>query len=357
MKITPDEKKHCVKLSKKNKVIEWLLEENNPPVKFLTLKNLLHIPDSDSVLQQVRINLTDYKITQGILINYKDFLKNENRDYWKYTGKYWQLIFLGQFHANGKEKRVAEIISNILSQDKWIIKNGGQCLTANILVAFMRLGYSDHPTVIEETESLARRINSDRGIKCTAMDYSLMPHCYMALPKLLLCFGEIPEEKRSLNVRNAIDLIIKTLIENEVYVYVPSNRKKWQKILEKQPKRADLPKGQTVKEWTLDQKEKFLATNEKGTKEPKQGWLRFGFPLHYNSDILEALYALAYVNAPMHPNFQKPLQVIKDKKTSEDQWILENSLNGKMWIDVEEKGKPSKWLTYFALYVLNHFEK
>jgi hypothetical protein len=34
---------------------------------------------------------------------------------------------------------------------------------------------------------------------------------------------------------------------------------------------------------------------------------------------------------------------------------MENSLNGKMWVDVEEKGKSSKWLTYFALYVLNHF--
>jgi hypothetical protein len=34
---------------------------------------------------------------------------------------------------------------------------------------------------------------------------------------------------------------------------------------------------------------------------------------------------------------------------------MENSLNGKMWVDVEEKGKPSKWITYFALYVLDHF--
>jgi len=40
----------------------------------------------------------------------------------------------------------------------------------------------------------------------------------------------------------------------------------------------------------------------------------------------------------------------------EGTWKLENSLNGKMWVDVEEKGKPSKWITYFALYVLNHFE-
>jgi hypothetical protein len=36
---------------------------------------------------------------------------------------------------------------------------------------------------------------------------------------------------------------------------------------------------------------------------------------------------------------------------------MENSLNGKMWADVEVKGQPSKWITYFALLVLNHFEQ
>jgi hypothetical protein len=34
---------------------------------------------------------------------------------------------------------------------------------------------------------------------------------------------------------------------------------------------------------------------------------------------------------------------------------MESSLNGKLWADVEEKGKPSKRLTYFALYVLDHY--
>jgi hypothetical protein len=41
--------------------------------------------------------------------------------------------------------------------------------------------------------------------------------------------------------------------------------------------------------------------------------------------------------------------------TPDGRWILENSLNGKMWADVEAGGKPSKWLTWFALRVLTHF--
>jgi hypothetical protein len=36
-------------------------------------------------------------------------------------------------------------------------------------------------------------------------------------------------------------------------------------------------------------------------------------------------------------------------------WRLEKSFNGKMWMDVEAKGQPSKWITFFALMVLDHF--
>jgi hypothetical protein len=33
-------------------------------------------------------------------------------------------------------------------------------------------------------------------------------------------------------------------------------------------------------------------------------------------------------------------------------WLLENTYNGKMWINLEEKGKPSKWITLRALRTL-----
>jgi len=31
---------------------------------------------------------------------------------------------------------------------------------------------------------------------------------------------------------------------------------------------------------------------------------------------------------------------------------MKHSLNGKMWAEIEEKGKPSKWVTLRALRVL-----
>lgn len=336
-------------------VLNWLLEENNPPVRYLTLTHLLNKPESNSDVQQCQVHLMQYDVTQGILEHHQEFWKDDDRAYWKYTGKYWQVIFLGQFLADGSDSRIAEGVNDLLNTRKWVTTQGGQCLTANLLAAFMRLGYQRHPVVLEETEALAARIVAEGGIICSAMGYSLLSHCYMALPKLLLCFGEIPQERRSATVNTAIELIVKTLLDHEVYFYIPGTRKAWQKILENAPKRVDLPKDQTVKGWIAQQRKDFLASHGLGTRTPKRGWLKFGFPRHYNSDILEAMYALTLLDVAMNPALEKPLQVVREKKTPQGTWILENSLNGKMWIDVEKKGQPSKWLTYFALRVLRHF--
>jgi hypothetical protein len=54
------------------------------------------------------------------------------------------------------------------------------------------------------------------------------------------------------------------------------------------------------------------------------------------------MYALATVNAPMNEKLEKPLQIIRDKRTADGVWLLEKSLNGQMWADVEVKGQPSK---------------
>jgi hypothetical protein len=45
---------------------------------------------------------------------------------------------------------------------------------------------------------------------------------------------------------------------------------------------------------------------------------------------------------------------ILSKQGAQGRWKLENSLQGKMWADIEQKGKPSKWVTLRALRVLKN---
>ncbi|OGO41745.1 MAG: hypothetical protein A2W36_02715 [Chloroflexi bacterium RBG_16_58_14] len=47
-----------------------------------------------------------------------------------------------------------------------------------------------------------------------------------------------------------------------------------------------------------------------------------------------------------------PLPFILGKQDSQGHWKLEHAINGKMWVDIEKQGQPSKWITLRALRVL-----
>jgi hypothetical protein len=322
----------------------------------LTLTRLLGHPETDAEVQDARAQLMDYSVTQEILAHSDEIWQSGPRAFWSYKGKYWNTTYLGSFLADGRDPRIAEGVQELIQERGWVRSNCFQCMTACMLTAFRRLRYGEHPIVVEETEALAQRTLDEGGIACTAANTSLLTHCYMALPKLLLCFGEVPPEERSPAVQAAIDWIVPELLDQQVYIYVPGNSKAWHALRKQLPrKRADLPEGETRQSWTAKAKARFLAEQGLGERQPKPSWTRFGFPLNYNSDALEAMVALATVGTPMDEALEKPLQLIRDKRTADGVWRMEKSLNGQMWADVEIKGEPSKWITYFALLVLDHF--
>ncbi len=334
--------------------IDWLLEADNPPVRYLTLTRLLNRPESDPEVLAAKSRLMEYDVTRGIL-EHANAVWTDDEPYAKYKGRYWQLIFLGYFGADGQDPRIQPGVERTLDEDGWVWKRAGQCLTANLLAAMTRLGFGEHPRVRKEREQLARQVLENRGIDCEVMDYSLLPLCQMAQSKLLRCFTQVEPGRRSEAISEAVNLLVENLLENEIFVYVPKRQSEWKRVLAAAPRRGELPPGRTIKQWIGATRDEFLREKGFGGRKPKPGWRRFGFPLHYNSDVLETAYALARAEVSMEPRLQRPLQLIEKKQSTRGRWVLENSLNGKMWVDVEEKGKPSKWLTYFALFVLQHF--
>jgi hypothetical protein len=338
-------------------VLTWLLHDDNPPVRLLALTRLLHREEADPEVQETRAHLMDYSVTQGILAHADAIWASGPRMFWSYKGKHWNTVYLGHFMADGHDPRIAPGVQQLLHERGWVRLDCFQCMTACMLAAFRRLGYGDHPVVIEETEALAQHLLDDGGIDCTAMNSSLLSRCYMALPKLLLCFAEVPAEERSPAVQGAIDWIVQELVDYQVYVYVPGNRKAWQEQRVAARKDPDRPDGVRVADWVAGAQARFLAEHGLGGRVPKSSWTRFGFPLNYNSDILEAMFALATAGAPMSEALEDPLQVIRDKQTADGVWRMEKSLNGHMWADVEVKGAPSKWITLFARVVLDHFRR
>ncbi|MFL7811743.1 MAG: hypothetical protein AB8I80_24115, partial [Anaerolineae bacterium] len=269
---------------------------------------------------------------------------------------HWNTVYLGHFMADGHDPRIAPGVQQLLRERGWVRPDCFQCMTACMLAAFRRLGYGDHPVVVEQTEALAQRTLDDGGIDCTAMNPSLLSRCHMALPKLLLCFAEVPPKERSPAIQGAIDWIVEELLRSQVYIYVPGNRKAWQERRVAARKDPARPEGVKVADWVAGVQARFLDEHGLGGRVPKSSWTRFGFPLNYNSDILEAMYALATAGAPMSPALADPLQVIRDQQRADGTWEMLKSLNGQMWADVEVKGEPSKWITLYARIVLDRFQ-
>ena len=85
---------------------------------------------------------------------------------------------------------------------------------------------------------------------------------------------------------------------------------------------------------------------------PNRSWFRFGYPIGYVTDVLQNLEVLTALGFGQDPRLAAGRELLLSKQTSEGRWLLEYTYNGKTWVDIEEKGQPSKWVTLRALRVL-----
>jgi hypothetical protein len=81
-------------------------------------------------------------------------------------------------------------------------------------------------------------------------------------------------------------------------------------------------------------------------------WFKFGYPLGYVTDVLLNLEALTEAGVVDDPRLADAVELVLAKHDDQGRWPLEYSYHGKMWVDVEAKGQPSKWVTLRAMRVL-----
>ncbi len=86
----------------------------------------------------------------------------------------------------------------------------------------------------------------------------------------------------------------------------------------------------------------------------KTDWLKFGFPLMYQTDALEILAILTKLGYH-DPRMQEAIDLLLSKQDDQGRWTLETTFNGRFQVDIEEKDKPSKWITLNALKVLKSY--
>ena len=86
----------------------------------------------------------------------------------------------------------------------------------------------------------------------------------------------------------------------------------------------------------------------------KPGWKKFGFPLMYQTDVLEILGILTSLGY-RDERMQEAVDLLVSKQDDQGKWRLERTFNGRFQVDIEETGKPSKWVTLNALKVLKRY--
>ena len=326
----------------KSDPVDWLLEENNPSVRYFTLTDLLDKHFSDNAVEAAKAEIMRVGPVPEILMkqNVKGYWMGPDRFYSaKYKGAVWQLIILAELGADGDDERVRKACEFILeySQDResggfsiWhsARKGGGRhsgvipCLTGNMVWSLIRLGYLNDPRVERGIEWITAYQRFDDGISNrlkgwpydrTAGSCFGKHSCHMGVVKTLKALAEIPVEKRSKKVKITIDEAVNYLLKHHVF-----------------------------------------KRSHNLTRVSKPGWLRFGFPLMYQDDVLEILGILTRLGCK-DERMQEAVDLVVSKQDAEGRWKLENTYNGRFHTNIEMKGKASKWITLNALSMLKRY--
>jgi hypothetical protein len=194
------------------------------------------------------------------------------------------------------------------------------CLNGDILAALLRLGYLADPRIQAAVDWQVRAITGEGEVRYYksgtsgpkfGCGYNQGQSCAWGATKALKGLLAIPSEQRSPLVQRAIEVGAEFLLSRD-------------------PAVADYPYTERV----------------------NSSWFKFGFPLSYRSDVLETVSVLVRLGYGRDPRLANARRLILSKQDSQGRWQLERTLNSKMWIDLEQKGKPSKWVTLRALRVL-----
>ena len=345
-------------------VINWLTEDSAPPVAYLARHHLLGEDTDSRKMKSLWRRRNEYTPIGRTLNRVEDCItkgnrKQAGREFWgnykKYEGAYWTLIILSELRADGRDGRIRRLTEHVLATQ---LPNGGfsasgkpsleiVCLTANVLRAAVQFGYGNDDRVIAGYQRLMARILPHRGVPCMVLDHVLITKCIMTLPQTLRCLAVAPHGVPKKKLKETRDLLVKQLLDVHVYRYVRPDFKTYQLTV------SQRPKGVLVREV----KANWLAKHKVKNKDllPKQRWLRFGFPRSYNPDLLEAMLALAELGVRRTRVLDDALDHIESKRGPHGRWTLDDSLNGKMLANIEQKGRPSKWITLRAMIVLKHF--
>jgi len=318
--------------------IDWLLGPEDPNIRFWALQQLEDRSKDHQDVIDAQTALMVFPCVQKIFAAQHEvgqWGKSDDMYLPKYTASTHTLLILAELGAKRTQniEKAIEFMFQFQRTSGHFLRNlpktekgrssavkDGCCIDGNILYYLIHFGYLDDPRTQMLLDFQVEYHSDDvGGWKCRAFPIDktkVFPeNCYMGGIKVLKAFAQIPEKIRSTDVERIINQEVEIILENRINQYL---------------RKPD------------------------GSRKEKAGWKRFGFPLFYQSDVLEVLDILTTLGVK-DDRMQESIDLIVNSMNDQGTWDLKNTYNGKMYCEIDEKNKPSKWITLRALRVLRKY--
>jgi hypothetical protein len=328
---------------------DWLLEADDPGVRYLALRDIVYAGEKEIKAARrkahhegpiatilANMNPEGYWITPGL--GYSPKCKST----------VWSIISLSQLGASGEEdKRIHKACAYLL--DHALAKGGqftdrrpsdmGLCLQGNLLAALTELGCKDarldtaYAWIARRVtgEDLPHKINDDglapaEGVSGPFRNFKFITNplfgcrtnkglsCGWAGVSVMLAFSRLPDTRRTGLINRAIKAGMDFF-------------------------------------FSVDPDTANFQDSKSGM--PDKRWWQLKFPDFYATDVLKLAEALTALGYGADPRLANTLDLIREKQDENGRWTLEYvDHSRKMWVKYGSINQPNKWVTLRAMRVL-----
>jgi hypothetical protein len=293
----------------KGNPIDWLLEEENPSVRYFSLTDILGESQDSPEAKKARRAIAEWELVRQALA------LQSPEGYWgdridkpygaRRTSGYFTLLADVGLERNEGIDKAAEYLfqrSQSTKDSGFSIEakqRSAYCLTGYLVRSLLRFGFWGDPRLDRAIDNLVRTAEEPALLDCAGNQGK---PCQWGMVKMLSAFAEIPEAERPSRVKAAIGSLADQLLD---YPFDFEGREK--------------------------------------------RWLSFGFPYQYQSDLLDMLTVLAKLAYGKDSRFRAYAEIVLSMQDENGRWV--KRAGGRI-VDVGKNGQPNKWITLSALRVV-----
>ena len=307
-----------------NTVINWLLEESDPSIRYRTLVELLDEDPGSRIGQQARSRIADSKPVRDILDQMHPdgyWLQTNPRtgvtvgdgvEYGAYATTQFCLAYLAELGLDRSQPIVAKAADRYLNLQKpdgdfW---DHFSCLNGYNIRNFIMLGYRDDPRLRKTIELMLATHRKDGGYLCDMHEKRRKNRksCIRGCGKMLMAYAMLPELWGHERCQALVDYFL----------------------------RRDC-----------------IFKHGRPDEYVNSDITRLVFPIVWRVSVLEILWALSRMGLGSSSATNAAWKILDKKKTAAGRYIMD-------WTPTQsplkagKRGQPNKWITFYVLQAIQY---